>query len=88
MAPAFEIPMETGQRPGHTFLAGRHFDEYPDTLSRSPFPAGRPIRWIDNSNMGRPSVRRKRANRRSDATCDEPDSEPGDLPKTNQSCLI
>jgi hypothetical protein len=87
MAQAFEIPMETGQRPGHTFLPDRILTNS-DKLSGSSFPAGRPIRWIDNSNMGRPSVRRKRANRRSDATCDEPDSEPGDLPKTNQSCLI
>jgi hypothetical protein len=62
MAQAFEILMETGQRPGHAFLPDGILTSSPDTLSRSPFPAGRPIRWIDISNMGLPSVRRKRAN--------------------------
>jgi hypothetical protein len=85
MAQAFEILMETGQRPGHAFLPDGILTSSPDTLSRSPFPAGRPIRWIDISNMGLPSVRRKRANGGSDATCGGSDSKPGDPAKVNQS---
>ena len=54
MAQAFEILMETGQQPGHAFLPDGILTSSPDTLSRSPFPAGRPIRWIDISNMGLP----------------------------------
>jgi hypothetical protein len=42
MAQAFEILMETGQRPGHAFLPDGILTSYPDTRSRSPFPAGRP----------------------------------------------
>jgi hypothetical protein len=53
-------PWKHGKRPDHAFLPDGN--QFPDTLSRSPFPAGRPIGWIDNSNMGLPSVRRKHAN--------------------------
>jgi len=63
MAQAFEIPTGNRIATGRDAPAGVHLNEFPDTLSRSPLPAGPdPIRWIDNSNMGLPSARRKRTN--------------------------
>jgi hypothetical protein len=62
MAQAFEIPTGNGTEPGDALLS-----EGILMSSRTRFQIaapGRhdPIRWIDNSNMGRPSARRKHAN--------------------------
>jgi hypothetical protein len=88
MAQAFEILMETGQRPGHAFLPDGILTSYPDTRSRSPFPAGRP-HPLDRyqqygTAFGSPQARKWG----SDATCGGSDSKPGDPAKVNQSCRI